>query len=347
MPFSIGSTRMIRREIWVPNPITIRDSIPRCALATASPALEELLLVRGVTREKLFGLDVNANFRTDAWEDELALAHTQSGSGTELPWSSFLTVRSGERDETYDGEPRIQLNQSDLGKLHLELGAALEPGWSNFIVAYRQYGPYQGSGEAEDASALTVDLAKPAERRIVSPLELINVRVAVPDGSEEKKRVFLSPFTDDPGQMRDYLPKLMDQVTAGDGSPIFGRVNINLAPREVLMGLPGIDAALADRIISARSLLASGDPSRGHAVWLLSEGIVDRQAMRRLERYVTVGGDVGRAQILGYYDLRTPAMRFETVVDGTDRPARQVYYKDLRRLGRGPLEDVMNVANTP
>ena len=69
--------------------------------------------------------------------------------------------------------------------------------------------------------------------------------------------------------------------------------------------------------------------------------------MMRLERYVTAGGDVGRAQIIGYYDQRSPIARFETVVDGTDRPARQVYYKDLRRLGRGVLEDVMNVTSTP
>ena len=40
-------------------------------------------------------------------------------------------------------------------------------------------------------------------------------------------------------------------------------------------------------------------------------------------------------------------MRFETVVDGTVRPARQVYYKDLRRLGRGVLGDVINVTETP
>ena len=32
------------------------------------PSLDELLLVRGVTREKLFGLDRNANFDTDDWE---------------------------------------------------------------------------------------------------------------------------------------------------------------------------------------------------------------------------------------------------------------------------------------
>ncbi len=42
---------------------------PRNALP---PCLEELLLVKGVTREKLFGMDVNANYRIDPAEEELA-----------------------------------------------------------------------------------------------------------------------------------------------------------------------------------------------------------------------------------------------------------------------------------
>ena len=45
-------------------PVRPRNAVP--------PSLDELLLVRGVTREKLFGLDLNANFRIDSWEADLA-----------------------------------------------------------------------------------------------------------------------------------------------------------------------------------------------------------------------------------------------------------------------------------
>lgn len=330
------------------------------------PSLEEILLVRGVTREKLFGIDLNANFRADSWESDLARDQAETFSDTQIPWAQFLTVRSGERDESADGKPRIQLNQANLGKLQNELSTALEPTWANFIVAYRQFGPYRGSGQAEDPSNLTVDLSKPAKLRIRSPLDLIGVRVAIPDESEsasgpepksrsksrskssaKPKMIVSSPFTTDPGQMREFLPKLMDRVTVGNGKPIFGRVNINLAPREVLLGVPDIDSAIVERVLSARNLMSLDDPGRSHAVWLLAEEIVDRSKMRRLERCITVSGDVGRAQIIGYFDLRSPIARFETVLDATEIPARRVYYKDLRRLGRGSLEDVMNVTNTP
>ena len=136
-------------------PVRPRNAVP--------PSLDELLLVRGVTREKLFGLDLNANFDTDDWEADLASADprrqlhaTQQPRPAAMrsPWCRCLTVYSGERDESFEGRTRILLNQSDLGALHRELSTVLEPSWANFIVAYRQYGPYSGSEAGTDASSL-------------------------------------------------------------------------------------------------------------------------------------------------------------------------------------------------
>ncbi len=157
--------------------------------------------------------------------------------------------------------------------------------------------------------------------------------------------VYTSPFVDDPVQMREYLPRLMDGVTTSEGVPLVGRVNVNLAPVEVLAALPDVDAVLADRIVSARGM--RGDDAQDHAVWLLLEELVDRRTMMRLERYVTTGGDVASAQIAGYYDWGSPVVRWETVVDGTSVPARQVYYKDLRRLGRGVVDELLNMSSSP
>lgn len=311
------------------------------------PTLEELLLVRGVTREKLFGMDLNANFRVDAWEQNTAEDVIESSSSElSLPWVHSLTVYSGERNESFDGQARIYLNDSDLGVLHQKLSTTFEVGWANFIVAYRQYGPYRGSSEGEEASSHTLDLTQPAKQRIRSPLELIGIRVEIPIDAESKI-VLASPFTADETAMREYLPRLMDAVTVRRSTYFAGRVNVNLAAREVLAGVPGIDSELVEGIMGARSLTAAEDPARRHPVWLLTEGVVDVAKMRRLLFYLTTGGDVGRAQIMGYYDVGSPVARFETVVDATRKPARQLYYKDLRRLGRGALLDVFDVANMP
>ena len=111
--------------------------------------------------------------------------------------------------------------------------------------------------------------------------------------------------------------------------------------------MPGIDPAVAERIVSARDVVSSDHAARAHAVWLLAEQIVDLAAMKQLERYVTTGGDVARAHVVGYYDRRGSLVRFEVVLDATERPARQLYYRDLRRLGRQVPEDVTQVSDTP
>ena len=44
---------------------------------------------------------------------------------------------------------------------------------------------------------------------------------------------------------------------------------------------------------------------------------------------------------VGFFDEEGPVSRAEVVVDATSKPARQVYYKDLRLLGRGFAIDAL------
>jgi hypothetical protein len=69
---------------------------PRNGVPTS---LEELLLIRDVSRELLFGADLDRNYHVD--ETERLLASTGSGIGpvqSGLPWASLLTVYSAERN---------------------------------------------------------------------------------------------------------------------------------------------------------------------------------------------------------------------------------------------------------
>ena len=47
------------------------------------------------------------------------------------------------------------------------------------------------------------------------------------------------------------------------------------------------------------------------------------------------GGNVFRAQIVGFFDDLPQASRVEVVIDATSNPPRQLYREDLRHLGRG------------
>jgi hypothetical protein len=293
-----------------------------------------------VTRGLLFGADINRNYRVDASERKAAVDRPGGAPpGGQQPWASLLTVASAERNESFDGQPRIHLNDENLSDLQRRLGAVFDRRWVDFILLYRQFGPYRGDKAVSSGASVTVDPSKPAAFRIESPLDLIGAKVLIPSapGADEKTATVVgSPLANEPAVLREDLPKLLDYTTVWPTPVIPGRVNVNLAPRAMLQAVPGMDSSLVERIIASRGSRPGGDdPARRHPAWLLSEGLVDLPRMKTLLPYLTAGGDVHRAQVVGFFDSTGRSIRAEVVIDATVRPARQIYYQDLRVFGRG------------
>jgi type II secretory pathway component PulK len=356
--------------------------------------LEELLLVRDVSRIHLLGADTNVNFRQDASEAQQT-GGAPGAASAQTPWVRLLTLYSAEANRTFQGQPRIDLNQEELSTLHEQLEQAFDRRAADFVVAYRQFGPYDplvslfdlpaaspgadaGPGRKPgsaprrpgakrtpaDGQGVTLDLARPPEHRIESILDLIEARVFLPPEPEEESQPpdeDLDNLLDDPDSLledvvsqldpslevenpfqqqrdalRDYLPQWYDLTTTVDAPVIRGRINVNQAARPVLAGIPGLDESLADRIIAARDGFST-DAAEQHRypIWLYAEGLVDRQQMRRLEPYLTCGGDVFRAQVVAFGGRSGLVARAEVVLDASVSPPRQVYWKDLGLLGRG------------
>ena len=145
-----------------------------------------------------------------------------------------------------------------------------------------------------------------------------------------------SPLTSDGADLQTYLPKLLDTLSLGAEPYIDGRVNINYAPYEVLMTVPGMDATTAQAIVAAQAAgSATAAGSRATTGWLLVEKIVDRERMIAMDPYMTTRGDVFRVQSIGYYDAGGPAVRLEAIIDATRIAPRVVSVKDFTDLGRG------------
>jgi hypothetical protein len=117
-------------------------------------SVEELLLVRGVTPQLLFGLDQNRNGLLDPQESAQAMGmlDTSDGGASLLGWAHYLTLHSQETNTRPDGQPRVNINQPDLQQLESELNEVLgNPDWVSFILAYRLY----GAGGAAGGGAVT------------------------------------------------------------------------------------------------------------------------------------------------------------------------------------------------
>ncbi|MCU0872435.1 MAG: general secretion pathway protein GspK [Pirellulaceae bacterium] len=346
--------------------------------------LEELLLVRDVSRQALFGADANFDFQVDAGESQAAAANPTGSSEDSLPWARLMTVTGAERNLTFAGKPRIHLNERDLKRLHAQLTETLDQPWADFVIAYRQFGPSADSTASPpakearrmrapqnrnrsrklrssqgQAAESPLDLSAPARFEIECVLDLVGVTVMLPteaaggaaeaagetaataeetDGAAgataAAERWLACPLKEDSPELREQLPRLADLTTTTDQAVIPGRVNLNEAPRCVLLGVPGLDPGTVDRILALRSTIADdSDLARRHALWLWTEGLVDRTAMRALWPYVTGGGDVFRAQLVAQRQGTGRTARAEAVVDATQSPPRQVYWRNLTLWG--------------
>jgi len=156
--------------------------------------------------------------------------------------------------------------------------------------------------------------------------------------------VISAAFSDDPGSMRSYLAKLMDNIAVNSNKTIPGRLNINQAPRQLLLGIPGLTSTAVDQIISQRDItLGTQQPDQVHETWLLSQGVVTLPEMKKLIGLVTSGGNVYRAQVIGGYFSEGPTERLEVIIDGTQSPPVVRRRTELRSLGQGYPAETLGV----
>ncbi|MFM8252788.1 MAG: general secretion pathway protein GspK [Planctomycetota bacterium] len=302
--------------------------------------VEELLLVRGITPELLFGLDTNRNGLIDAQEQ------SAGGSGddtsTQLGWAAYLTLYSKEANVNSSGLPRINLNSEDLELLYNSLVDQLgNEQWATFIIAYRQNGPASATGQVQPTpTGVQLDFTKPAKTKITQVLDLIGASTTLTISGQPMAQPISSPFSSDIISMNAYLPQLMDNVTANSTTYLPGRVNINQAPKSVLQGIPGITEEILTELLSRREPEASeSKPNQRFETWLLTEGIVTLDEMKSLSPFVCAGGDVYRGRIVGYFQGGQAASRAEVVFDAAQSPPRIILWRNVSHLGRGyPLE---------
>jgi len=323
-------------------------------------SLEELLLVRGVTEDLLFGSDVNRNGVQDPGEG--------NGGGFERGWSAFLTLHSREQTLNNRSLPLTYVNQDDLATLYENLlDLEVSEDLAKFVILYRQYGPASKSGGSQSIGRTIASLFKRGTgksggssstptpvpgnladfepnfdklggRQIRSLFDLADAQVSVPGkSSKEPATLYDSPILDQ-SMRAELLPQLFEAATLFEETDIPARININTAPREVLATLPELTQADVDAIVNLRPKYSSAEaPSSSYQTpsWLLLEAGLKADTLRRIEKLVTTRSQVFRVQVLGYVDEKKgPAARVEAVIDTNGGRPRIIAWRDLSELGR-------------
>jgi hypothetical protein len=277
-----------------------------------------------------------------------------------LGWAQYLTLHSAEKNVDRDGNPRVYLNQEDLELLEEELVTALgNETWATFIVAYRKAGKAGGSAvsgmtagategatEGDDAAGGGVNSAESlpwnsaffdsvsgeASVTLSQVLDLVDATIEVDLNGEPTK--YISPFTSEPAAMAMYMPVLMDKLTTVQGTSIPGRISVNDCPRAILLGIPSMTEEIVDAIIEARAEQSDSE-NRKFESWLVVEGHITIDQMRTLAPLITGGGNVYRAQIVGYFEQGPAFCRAEVIIDSAGEVPTVRMYRRMDHLGRG------------
>ncbi|MDR2756211.1 MAG: general secretion pathway protein GspK [Planctomycetaceae bacterium] len=308
--------------------------------------LEELLLVRDVTRSLLFGTDEHFFYgatlndlkqvteKIDSQNDLLFQTREEIGemnagglngatpteflaidsssffenftetkgiNETTLPWCFLLTTLSAEKLVDPTGNAKIFLNDANLEFLGEQLRTKLNEECCQFILAWRKNNGF-----------------------INDPIDLLDAVIKETD--DELK----SPFSLEDSVGEEKFLTLLDVASTSSEIVVSGRINVNEAPPIVLETVPELDRQTVLQIVNRRG--KSGEKKQGkyrHLIWLLSEKIVDKETMKKLSKRLTTGGDVYRAQIIGFFDGQGTINRVEVVIDATVKPPRPIFTKSL------------------
>ena len=145
------------------------------------------------------------------------------------------------------------------------------------------------------------------------------------EGEEEQFEVLPTPV-----QPAD-MPAIMDRLTA-DSSPIqVGLINVNTAPREVLLTLPDLTEAEADAIVAARQAL-SADAKKTPA-WLLMQGVVSPEEFAKIGKYITARSLQFTIDSIGFADHVGTFRRLQVVVEMRGQVEQVLYWRDISSLG--------------
>jgi DNA uptake protein ComE-like DNA-binding protein len=179
---------------------------------------------------------------------------------------------------------------------------------------------------------LNIDASQGSGSQVRQVLDLIGAQFTATVNGEQI--TYVSPLDASPIAMAVYLPTIMDKLTAVDATVLPGRININEAPREILAGLPGMTSEILEALIQSRSQSADNS-NRKFETWPMVEGILTLQQMQLIAPLVTGGGDVMRAQSVGYFEKSAGFARTEAVIDAAGQVPIVVLYRKMDHLGRG------------
>ncbi len=296
-------------------------------------SIDELLLVKGVTPQLLYGSDQN-----------------QSGS-SDRGLTDYITVYGREVTADANGLLKVFINGDEVGPIYdALLASGIDEEMAAYIMAAKLFGTTRldenGNPTGRNASQKVdpagldqliqavedkVANATNAGRALNSIIDLKDTRVTLPKAAgQQNSTAYYSPLNN-PERLSALLPVLLSRVSTKDAVEMVPRLNVNTAPQEVIQGLPGLEEEDVSAILSAREGITPGSLEATTGAWLVTAAGLTRDKFKKIEKYVTGSTMIYRVQSVGYI-AGGPSARIEAVIDTNFGAPRIVYFRDLGEL---------------
>ena len=142
-------------------------------------------------------------------------------------------------------------------------------------------------------------------------------------------------------KIRELLPQLYLWASLNEDAEIPARINVNTAPREVLLTIAGFSDADVQTIIAMRPKWSASEPPGPEfqtPAWLASDATLKLSTLRSLEKVITTRSQVYHMQVVGRFDNGTGrTSRVEAIIDTNYGRPRIVLYRDWSEVGRTNL----------
>ena len=245
----------------------------------------EVLLVKGASRELLYGEDANRNGVLDPNEDDASESEPPDNKDAHLDGGFFdyVTVYSAEPNTTGSGETRANVNDV----------------------------------RGQDLSTLL--------REVVPEDRFFQVMDRVRGGRPFRN---VLDFYFRTGLTFDEFVQIADRLTTTQEGNIVGLVNVNTAPREVLLCLPDLDESDVDALLEKRT---EAETDLDSIAWV-AEALSREKAIAICE-YITTRSFQFTADIVSVCENGRAFKRYRVALDARRSPPRTLYWKGLTHLG--------------
>jgi type II secretory pathway component PulK len=305
-----------------------------------SASLEMLQRLPGMTAELAASIidwrDEDSDVTTGGAESESYLLQSQPYQCKNAPLETVdevLLVKGASEELLYGEDTNLNgyldacENDGDESEPPDNRNGRLDPGFYNYVTVYSR----EANVDADGGARLNVNQAssrsslQTALQKVVSEdraLEILNRVSMNPNYSNILDFYYQSGMT-----YKEFSP-LADRLTTSSEQTLPGLVNVNTAPKEVLMCLPGLEENDVEAMLSYRSA-NSGQLSS--IAWVTQ--VLDRAKAVGIGSYITVRSFQYSADIVCLSGNGRAYKRYKAVVDMQGASPRVVYWRSLTDFG--------------